>query len=447
MKHQAHSGRAARLRRWIGEALFMSLLCTLMAALAVVSVRYRASADWTAVGRNSLSERSIAVLSRMTSPVHVEVFAREEKTVRTAARDLLDRYSREKSDFSYDFVNPDREPALARQFDIRAQGEMVVTYEGRQEQLRAPSEAALTAGLERLGRQGGQWIAFLTGHGERNLHGTERNFDLGMFGAALQERGYTVQPLDISRTGEVPSNTAVLILADERSTMPAGTARALIDFIDGGGNLLWLREPGARADGVQALEMALAIDVSEESIRDRSAAHSLGVDDDSLLVVGQYPGHPVTANLRERTLFPGAAALLAGDSGRFAAGSVLRTGDLARLSGDAAMPAAPYDIGISLQPRETVDGPHAQRLLVLGDTDFLSNAYLGNGGNLALGLSMIRWLAGDDELIGLPTRTAPDLSLQLSSTSMLVLAFGNLIGLPLLLLATGAGIHLYRRRR
>ena len=91
--------------------------------------------------------------------------------------------------------------------------------------------------------------------------------------------------------------------------------------------------------------------------------------------------------------------------------------------------------------------PGEQRIVVIGDGDFLSNAYLGNGGNLNLGMNLIDWLGRDDALIAISPTTAPDLSLTLSKFASAVIGLTVLLGLPLLLLACGITIWLRRRHR
>ena len=88
---------------------------------------------------------------------------------------------------------------------------------------------------------------------------------------------------------------------------------------------------------------------------------------------------------------------------------------------------------------------HTQRIVVMGDGDFLSNAYLGNGGNLELGLNIISWLSYDDTLIALPAKFGAVQSFNLSRTGALILAIGSLFVAPALLFATGFVIWCRRR--
>ena len=83
--------------------------------------------------------------------------------------------------------------------------------------------------------------------------------------------------------------------------------------------------------------------------------------------------------------------------------------------------------------------------MVIGDGDFLANSFLGNGGNLNLGLNLVRWLSSDEQLLDIPARTAPDLQLDLSRQASIVIGLGFLLVLPLLFITAGALIW-WRRR-
>ena len=91
-------------------------------------------------------------------------------------------------------------------------------------------------------------------------------------------------------------------------------------------------------------------------------------------------------------------------------------------------------------------GERTQRVIVIGDGDFLSNAYLGSGSNLHLALNVFNWLADDEALIDIPVRSAPDLAFDMSRTAAGLMRFTIAFGLPALLLGTGFLIW-YRRRR
>ena len=69
--------------------------------------------------------------------------------------------------------------------------------------------------------------------------------------------------------------------------------------------------------------------------------------------------------------------------------------------------------GVDVQPGCSI-------LAIVGDGDFLSNAYLGNAGNLELGLRLLRWLSREDRMLKIPPRlTSLEYCSMNSSLSML----------------------------
>ena len=70
--------------------------------------------------------------------------------------------------------------------------------------------------------------------------------------------------------------------------------------------------------------------------------------------------------------------------------------------------AGPVTIALALE-RAVNDRP--QRVVLVGNGSFLANQFLGNGGNLDLGVNMVNWLAGDDSMITLQPRATVDSNL------------------------------------
>jgi len=71
---------------------------------------------------------------------------------------------------------------------VRLDGELVIEYSGRKENLSQLSEEAFTNTLARLGRGGERWVVFVTGHGERSPD-RQANFDLSSWAGQLTKRG------------------------------------------------------------------------------------------------------------------------------------------------------------------------------------------------------------------------------------------------------------------
>ena len=82
----------------------------------------------------------------------------------------------------------------------------------------------------------------------------------------------------------------------------------------------------------------------------------------------------------------------------------------------------------------------------MGDSDFAANAYIGHGENLTLIVSVLQWLAHDDQRISLLPYQPPDVSVEFSKGEIATLAATYLLIVPLGILLIGIFIGIRRRR-
>ena len=446
--------RALRLQ----HLSFLVLFVGAVALLAWLSTRYAWEADWTAAGRNSLSEATLQVLERLEGPVDITAFAREGGGVssRRSIGELLGRYRRHYPDLRLRFVNPDTAPGLTRQLGISAEGELVLEYQGRSEHVRTHAEEALTNALQRLQRGGDRRLAFLSGHGERSPTG-RANHDLGAWAAGLRAKGISAEMLHLGEGGGVPDEADILVVASPQVELLDGETALIRAWVADGGNLLWLLEPG----GLQGLG-PLAEDLGSRprpGVIVDPTTQLLGLADPSFALITGYPEHPITRGLQLMTILPQACALETeapeGWEGApflaTAPRSWTETGPLqGTIEQDPDSEAGgPLTVGFALNRTLETEGParRVQRVALICDGDFLSNTYLGNQGNENLGQRVVNWLAGDDAFISIPPRTAPDTRLALSERAWAWLGLFFLLGVPLGLLGSGALVWWRRRRR
>ncbi len=449
---------SGRRRRLLGSILFHVLLLTAAGLIAWLGYRYDLEWDWSSGNRNSLSEASQKLLGRLQAPLTFTAYVRQNQLLRNEVRELAARYQRFKPDLELIFVNPELEPERARELGITQPIELDVSYADRQERLKHISEETLSNAILRISQRRTHWIVSVEGHGERSLLG-QRNHDLGLFGKELGRHGFRIQPLSLASVALVPDNTGVLILAGPRTPLTRDEMESIEAYLRSGGNLLWLADPGDPAD-LAGLADLPGIRLLPGVVVDANVS-SLGLDDPAFAVIARYPDHPLTRGLKSMSLFPRALALEVEDPGAWQATPVLRTLEHSwnetgpirgEVSVDPNQDEKPGPLTIALALSRPVDAKAAdgsrreQRLVIVGDGDFLSNAYLANGGNLDLGLNILRWLTEEDDLLDVPVRTAPDRTLDLSPTATAIIGLGFLLVSPSLLIGTGLYIR-WRRRR
>ena len=453
--------RKSRRQLHIQNLIFLVGLLAVMGIIAWLSTQYSYQTDWSASQSNSLSNDSITLLQKIPEAVHITAFSREDPILRKRIRDLIGRYQRNKNDIHFKFVNPDAEPDRVRELGITRDGEILIAYQGRSEKVSQLTEQNVTNALLRIARQKEGKIFFISGHGERDPHG-EANHALGNFGKIIEQKGIELDTLNLAETPSIPESTRLLVIASPQVSLLSGEVKLIVDYVKQGGNLLWLAEPKDNS-GLAPLAELLGVEFLPGIIVDAST-QLFGINNPAFALVPSYRPHPVTQNMDSLTLFPQAVALQIETENGWDSTAVLTTverswTELGKLDGtisldpDSDERGGPLDIGFALtrSPEESDDdaseNEKGQRVVIIGDGDFLANSYLGNGGNLDLGLNLIDWLNHDDQFISITVRPAGDTTLELSKTAQILIGFGFLFALPAILLFSGLFIWWRRRTR
>ncbi|WP_430391709.1 GldG family protein [Dyella sp. 20L07] len=449
----------ARLLRHVNGWLFALALLLAAGAIGYFSTRYEHVADWTYDGRASLSPESRAVLDTLRGPVEIVSYANPQSDLRHTIAGFVERYQRVKPDLSLRFVDPQQDPAAMRELGITVDGALILHYQHREQRLDELSERSLTNALERLARGGERIVAFVSGDGERRPN-DKGNADLGTFVAQLESRGMRAVPLNFAQVTAVPQHTDLVVLASPELALPEGAVKALTDYVANGGNLLWLNEPSNDDLHLAPLADALGVRVLPGVLVDGQGA-ALGLKDPRMVALGDYPKHAITRGFTLTTLFPQVSALAVATHTDWQIAPFLRSSaqswtefkpidnvESSSIQYDATAGElkGPLDFGFALSRLSPSPDKAEQRVVVIGDGDFLSNTFLGNGGNRALGERIFDWLLGDDALVNLPPRGAPDRVLQINQAQLSAVTLGFLVVLPLLLLGLGGWIA-WRRRR
>ena len=221
-------------QRHIQNALFYLLSISLVALLAFLSLQFRFEVDLTYSQRNTLSDATVQLLTKLDKPIEFVVFASENEELRKPIQTLLQRYQALKSDITVTFIDPEREPLLVRENNI-SDGETIVKYDRRQEKISVHDELSYSNVLQRLARNDNRWIIFTKGHGEREPH-RPANHDVSDWIKIATERGYKAQAHNLIALGTLPDNTSILVIASPQIDFLAGEVAVIEDYLNRGGN-------------------------------------------------------------------------------------------------------------------------------------------------------------------------------------------------------------------
>lgn len=448
--------------------------------------------DLTAAASFTLSDQTTKVLSGLNTPVKVLVFEAPGNFQRF--RDALGMYTNASSNIQVEYVDMDREPIRAREYDIAAPGTVVMEYGGRREKVMSDREQDLTNTLIKVttGRQPKAY--FVQGHGERDMMGNDRPGYASVVDL-MKRDNYTVDKIVLAQMPEgVPADASVLIVAGPTTDYLKPEIDAIRTYLRKGGKALFMIDPvvGEGARPMPMLEGLLkewGISLGHDVVIDASGMGKLLGADASVPVVASYPQHPVTENFDLLTAFP-LAQSVRGEAGVEL--GLANTQDLLQTSdrswsesdvkslvsgGQVALDEAsgdhrgPITIALSLamdapdaaaapaaeaaaaktpadgeKPAEDAAAKKPQmRLMVVGDSDFASNAAAGIQGNADLFVNMNNWLTQQEDLISIHPRDAGDRRITMTADQQRNVLWLSLLVIPGLIL--GSGVYSWSKRR
>src|SRR5688572_3176676 len=389
--------------------LFVALLLALTALLAFLAEEYRFQRDVTHGNRNTLSAATLDVLKQLDGPISITAFAMPQtvrgQDVHKWIRETLRSYQRAKPDLAITIVDPREDPKAALAAGVQTTNELLIEYRKRSERLSVAdlsNEQAVANALMRLARGAERMVLWLDGHGERKLNGIA-NHDLGEFGRQLQLKGFLLNSVNLSLAQEVPANAAMLVVASPQVDLLPAEVRKISDHLARSGNLLWLIDPGS-LHGMQPVAETLGLVLTPGVVVDPEASRFKTAP--TIAVGATYGRHAITNVLSKNSFFPLARQIGSTENEEWRVAPLVEVAqrgwvDTGKLDGSIAFDKSrdfPGPVNIATAFERTV-GDRSQRVVVVGTGEFLANAYLGNLGNLDLGVNIINWLAGYDRMI------------------------------------------------
>lgn len=466
------------LHRSIGvqNAIFYILFFVAIGLVAFLSREFHFQADWTYGNRNSLTAATQTLLEKVDQPLKFVAYVPEDPMLQEQLRKLVAKYQRVKPDIKLEFVNPDLDPVRAKQDGIQYAGQMAIHLGERSEVVEQTTESVIANVIQRMSRGSERLVVFLEGHEEREPL-AENSSGLSQFLSNLERSGFIIQPHSLVRAQSIPQNARFLVIAAPQKALLPGEVDIIKKYLEQGGNLLWLQDPGG-LHGLKPIADLLGLKISEGTVLDANEQlHAvLGVSHPAIVPVVDYGKSSIAEKFTgSQSLFPFSTMIernpledkqaLVWQTEELLTtlpNSWLETGTIdgavtyEEEKGDVL---GPISIGFTLtrlleQPAgmETAATPQPkeerqQRVVVIGDSDFLINSFIGRGVNLDLANNIFNWLSDDENLLNIQVNSAPDTNFTLGETSSVILASFFLMVLPLSLIVLGSVIWLRRRRR
>jgi len=453
--------KKTQLQYRIQHILFVLLLLGCIGFAGWLSNEYNLRSDWTAGKRHSLSEDTTRLLKQLPFEVKLRSYQQDDPDLNKAINEILNRYQNNKANFSFELINPDIFIEQAKADNIQQYGQTIIEYNGKTERIDSLSEETISNALIRLHRNNKPRLLFLSQHGERSV---VDNSPVGYSQLAnkLTSKGFEVSEINLIQQSLTIENT-VLIMGSINKPLLDNEQNKILQFIKAGGHLLWLQDPVLNESQL-SLSRILNINFIDGVVVDNNQEvnRMLQLSHPAVIPILEYKRHPITEKMQYFTLFTTAAAISSNNSNQPDFNWI--SSDLLITSKSSWSETSNFILGVDYNKEKDLAGPlsigiaqqrqiqrdkekTSQRIVVIGDTDFIANNKLGNGANLDLILNTFNWLTQNNKLISIAPKNAPDQQLNLSAPVAAILGLFFLIALPLLFFISGAVIWFKRRKK
>jgi len=442
------------------------------------------------------SPQTVTVMESLDADVHAIAFTTGNGVMDTELTDLLDEYSRLSPHFSYEMVDPDRNPSVARRYGVTKYGTIVLESGDRTQMLYAydlfqqgispetlvfTGEESVTRAIVELTGETRGVVAFLEGHGEKTPV-----MSFQWLEGQLKGEGYEVDSINLAREGSVPEDVDILVMAGPTKDLDAREFDELESFVESGGRLFVMVDPlpGKSLPRLEELLSRWGVELQDDVVVDPQRAYFL----DALSPAPYYNWHDITKELINRKLgvmLPRARSLELTKArvDGVAAQSLLRTSngswgetnmEAREASRDDEDVPGPLTLALAVtspthatgagtgsgQAQASDKGEGEQEsagedegepeagpvMVVMGDSSFIETEWASFQGNADFFMNVIGWLSHEESTITIRPRVRTLERVFLTPTDVRKIFWGTVVALPVAVLAVGAGIWIRRRR-
>ncbi len=462
------SGRSVRYGA--NTAVMVVVFAGILVMIALMSIKYKARWDLTATKRYTLSPQTLKILKSLKKDVEAIAFYRSDERTRQIMEDLLESYAVVTPRFTYWFVDPDRKPGTAEKYGVTSYRTTLIRSGGRQEVVGQESEERITNAILKVIRDEVKSVYFLKGHGENDIN-DDKKTGYKTASEAIKRQNFKIKELILAEVDRVPEDCAVLIVSGPKRDFLPGEFKKIGGYIERGGSVLFMIDPGTVPNLVRFLGnygFYIGDDIIIDTLSQVFGANYL------VPVVTQYEkDHPITEGFNLMTFFPLARSVSIEnkpEEGKYVLAKSGETswGETDRASleeGEAEftenadrpgpVPIASVAVVEAKKRKEEKKEDTEKRvdeerkiygkIVVIGDSDFVSNTHINLAGNRDFFLNIVSWLAEEADLISIRKKEFGITPVILTKTQGRFIFWASVIIPPSLVGVVGVGVILRRK--
>ena len=420
----------------------------------LIAFRHNQQFDFTESGFYTLSPQTKKIIASLPREVRLTAFFQIDSPEKKLFQDRMQSILESSDKVSLSFIDPDKNPAITKQYGITTYGTVVLESGKKESKTRDPNEATLINGILKVTKDEQKVIRFLEGHGEKRIDDFE-NQGFSTVKGALEKDGFKVEKLLLLQSGEIPDDTELFIIPGPEKPILPEEQELIQGYLDKGGSVLLLLDPQSKA-GIENFLKQWGIDTPDSFVIDPMS--KLFGGDYAAPVVSQYVAHKITSDFVLPTIFPLLRTVTAIKSASADTTEFLLTG--ANSWGETNLDVlkegkskfdeksdikGPVSVAVISTREVSTEGTKKTEknnksdatanlknikkahLTVIGDSDFAGNQYFNFSGNGDLFLNIASFLAEEENLISIRPKERKNSPLSLTSDQgMLILMLGLL---------------------
>lgn len=471
-------------RQWANTIVFVVLLVGIVIVIQMIANHHNRRFDLTPKGDLSLAPITKKVLQDVAYPVKAIGFYKQDE--RAELYQLFELYRMASDKFTYELHDLDRNPGLAKKYEVGSYGTAVVEVNNKKKSVTYPTEEKLINAVLSLLNPQPKVIYFLAGHSEYPLEDpNEEVKSYCVFKQALESENYQVKSLLFVEGKPIPDDAALVVIGGPKATFSRAELAQLDAYVRKGGKLIVASDPGPDY-GLKGFLADYGIDLGDDIVVD---TEDYLIEKNPLVpVVPFYLTHPITENFTRPTVYPLVRSVNKGKEPKgLSISSLARSGEKSWAASDVGSAEAgqfeynprldqkgPVTIAVVAETRKEAPKrgdsepetpapqggqgteapsvpPISGKVVVFGDSDFLLNRYFSLLGNKDFILNSVHWLTEDEPLISIrdkkPASPEDAKPFFLSPVHSRLILIGTVILQPLLVLAIGMVVAWKRRQK
>jgi ABC-type uncharacterized transport system involved in gliding motility auxiliary subunit len=388
----------------------------------------------------------------------VTIYAFDQERSFGERRDVLGMYSSASNRVKVKYVDPNRQPALAKEFSVRSYGTIVVAAGDRHMEAQGDSEEGITNALVRV-LKGQRTACFMQTHGERNLDSTERD-GYDRFKTQLGNENYQTQNLPFLQKMEIPSECTLTVIAGPQNDYLQPEIDVINKYLHDGGRVLAMLDAGVDLPNLTKLLGDWGVTPRNDLVIDENPVAQIFGTEPYMPLIIKYGSNPIVQPISGRaTLFPLSRSFEVGKDSK----PGITADSLCDTSADS------YDVldwnpkikEIQFRPGKDLKGPLTVavagsvsgggekktegRFVIAGTSLIAANSFLNFQSNRDFIMNSINWLSQDQDLISIRPTPPESQHLTMNVEQMRRVLLLGVFGIPLLTVLAGVLVWWQRR--